>query len=230
MANIVEMTTEQLISYCVWLDKEAKKNKRMMDAYKAELQARGLDIMENQNIKYVKFYGSEGNCSIQDSMTLDLLNIDKLKDLIGEGVFKQKVKETTETKYKFDPKLEKALKAIFTGDYTFEFTLEEFMDQLSVEPDEKQRKLLLKRLKGDYKQDKATLLTVLGFMDRGQDEANIDAPSFDEELWYIYKIKNAELIQAFLPEEGIDIMMDQIRKCIIVESKTAIALDYEMED
>ena len=36
-----------------------------------------------------------------------------------------KVKEETKTTYKFDSKFEKAMKAIFTGDYTFETTLEE---------------------------------------------------------------------------------------------------------
>lgn len=84
-------------------------------------------------------------------MSLDILNPDKLKELVGEGVYKMKVKEETKTTYKFDSKFEKAMKAIFTGDYTFETTLEEFLDEMSIKPDDKQKKLLLKKLKDDMK-------------------------------------------------------------------------------
>ena len=133
------MTNEQLIGACVWLDREQKKSRAMMNSYKAELQARGLAIMEDHNVKYVKFYGDEGSAAITDSMSLDILNPDKLKELVGEGVYKMKVKEETKTTYKFDSKFEKAMKAIFTGDYTFETTLEEFSNMgeaAALHPDE----------------------------------------------------------------------------------------------
>lgn len=126
--TVKSMTNEQLIGACVWLDREQKKSRAMMNSYKAELQARGLAIMEDHNVKYVKFYGDEGSAAITDSMSLDILNPDKLKELVGEGVYKMKVKEETKTTYKFDSKFEKAMKAIFTGDYTFETTLESYME------------------------------------------------------------------------------------------------------
>lgn len=118
------------------------------------------------------------------------------------------------------------LKAIFTGDYTFEMTLEEFLDQMSIKPDDKQKKLLLKKLKGEFEKDKETLTSVLlgGKTDEEQ------TSDFDVELWYIYRIKNAELIQAFLPEELIDNTINEIRKCILVETKTSITLDYKEEE
>lgn len=43
-------------------------------------------------------------------------------------------------------------------------------------------------------------------------------------------IKNAELIRAFLPEELIDNTINEIRKCILVETKTSITLDYKEEE
>ena len=182
--TVKSMTNEQLIGACVWLDREQKKSRAMMNSYKAELQARGLAIMEDHNVKYVKFYGDEGSAAITDSMSLDILNPDKLKKLIGEGVWNTKVKENTETKYKYDGKFEKMLKAIFTGDYTFEVTLEEFLDQMPLKPDDKQKKLLLKKLKGDFEKDKDTLTSVLlGGVKDGE-----SAPDFDVELWYIYRI------------------------------------------
>lgn len=154
--------------------------------------------------------------------TLDILNPDKLKELVGEGVYNMKVKEDTKTSYKFDSKFEKALKAIFTGDYTFETTLEEFLDEMSIKPDEKQKKLLLKKLKGEFEKDKETLISAL--VPEGE-----AAPDFDVELWYIYRIKNGELIRAFLPEEMIDATIEGIRKSILVETKTSITLDYDTD-
>ena len=218
--TVKSMTNEQLIGACVWLDREQKKSRAMMNSYKAELQARGLAIMEDHNVKYVKFYGDEGSAAITDSMSLDILNPDKLKELVGEGVYKMKVKEETKTTYKFDSKFEKAMKAIFTGDYTFETTLEEFLDEMSIKPDDKQKKLLLKKLKGEFEKDKETLISVL--VPEGE-----TVPDFDVELWYIYRIKNGELIKAFLPEEMIDAIIEGIRKSIFVETKTSITLDYD---
>ena len=220
------MKTEELIGALVELDKQGKENRALTNAYKAELQARGISIMDDHNVKFVKFYGDAGSAAITDSMSLDILNPDKLKELIGEGVWKSKIKETTETKYKYDSKFEKMLKAIFTGDYTFEMSLEEFLDQMSIKPDDKQKKLLLKKLKGEFEKDKETLTSVL----LGGKTDGEQTPDFDVELWYIYRIKNAELIRAFLPEEMIDNTINEIRKCILVETKTSITLDYKEEE
>lgn len=216
------MTNEELIGACVTLDREQKKSRAMLNGYKAELQARGLALMEDHNVKYVKFYGGEGSAAITDSMSLDILNPDKLKELVGEGVYNMKVREETKTTYKYDSKFEKALKAIFTGDYTFETTLEEFLEEMSIKPDAKQKKLLMKKLKGEFEKDKETLISVL--VPEGQ-----EAPDFDVELWYIYRIKNGELIRAFLPEEMLDSTIESIRKSILVETKTSITLDYDTE-
>jgi hypothetical protein len=134
------------------------------------------------------------------------------------------VTETTKTDYKYKPILERVLKAIFTGDYTFEYSMEEFVEtQLPARPDESQKKLLLKKLKGDYAKDKETLISVFGYENEGT------APDFDVELWFIYKIKNGELIRAVLPDEFLDRTIEEIKKCLIVDSKTGITIDYDKE-
>lgn len=217
-----EMSNEELIGACIGLDREQRKGRELMNSYKAELQARGLALMEDHNVRYVKFYGDGGSAAITDSMSLDILNPDKLKRLVGEGVYSMKVKEETKTSYKFDSKFEKALKAIFTGDYTFEATLEEFLGQMSIKPDEGQKKLLLKKLKGEFEKDRETLVSVLA-------QAGQEAPDFDVELWYIYRIKNGELIRAFLPDGKVEETIGEIRKSIFVEAKTSITLDYDTD-
>lgn len=213
------MTDEQLVNVCIWLDREQKKSRAIMNRYKAELQARGLSLMEDHNVKYIKFYSGDGSAAVTDSMSLDILNPDRLRELVGERTYRMKVKEETRTVYKVDGKFERALKAVFTGDYTFETTLEEFLDEMEIKPDEKQKKLLMKKLKGDFEKDRETLLAVLA--PEGEE------PDFDVELWYIYRIKNGELIRSFLPEEMLDGTIEGIRKSIFVETKTAVTLDYD---
>lgn len=80
------MRTEELIGALVELDKQGKENRVLTNAYKAELQARGIRVMDDHNVKFVKFYGDAGSAAIMDSMSLDILNPDKLKELIGDGV------------------------------------------------------------------------------------------------------------------------------------------------
>lgn len=220
--ELKDMTDRQLIDECIRIDREQKNGRALLNSYKAELQARGLATMEDHNVRYTKLYGDEGSAAIMDSMSLDILNPDKLRALVGEGVYNMKVKEEVKTTYKLDAKFERALKALFTGDYTFEMSLGEFLDEMSVKPDEKQKKVLLKKLKGDFEKDKETLLAALA--SPGQ-----EPPDFDVELWYIYRIKNGELIRTFLPEEMIDGTIEAVRKCIMVESKTSITLDYDTE-
>lgn len=224
MEDVKKMGAQELVSEAVRLDQLLKEERRELDAVKAELQARGLVLVEDRNIRYVKFYSPEGSVAVTDAQSLEVLNVDRLRELLSDGVWKQNVTETTKTEYKYKPMLERVLKAVFTGDYTFEYTMEEFLtEHLPVSVDSKQLKLLLKKLKGDYAKDKEVLVSVLGY-----DPKN--APDFDVELWYIYRIKNGELIRAMLPEEFLEQTIEDIRKCLIVDSKTAITIDYKKED
>ena len=203
LEKLKAMEEKELVSEAVRLDQEQKRGKRELDAVKAEIQARGLRVIEDRNTKYVKYYSPDGSAAVTDTQSLDILNVDKLKGLISEGVWKQNVTETTKTDY----------------------SLEEFLEgNMPVKPDEKQKKLLLKKLKGDYAKDKDTLISVFGYENEGA------APDFDVELWFIYKIRNGELIRAVLPEEFLDQTIQDIRKCLMVDSKTSITIDYDKEE
>lgn len=230
MSITERMSDKELIDKCIKLDKEKSTLNASQNAYKAELQNRGLAILEDKNIKYHRFYGSQSNlAAVSESQELNILNMDKLEDAIGKSVLSDKVTPTTKTTYKVESTLEKALKAIFTGNYTFEHTLDEFLDMMSVKVSSKQKSTLMKRLKGDYLADKKVILSVLGYMPQGTsiEAAEAVAPDFDVELYYISKIKNAELIQAYLPEEDIDWSIKEVRKSVLVETKVKVELSYE---
>lgn len=219
MEELKQKTSQQLVDELIQLDRLRLATSRNIGAYQAELQERGLSIMEDRNKQFIRFYGDAGTASISDRRSLEVLNPDRLKLCVTEGVFNKNVTVTTETKYKLDQKFERMLKALFTGDYSFEMSLEELIDtQLHITPDAKQKKLLLKKLKGEFEADLKTLRSVFG-----------DDGNWETELWYIHRIKNAELIRIFLPEDMLDATIRELKKCIVVDSKLAIGLDYEKE-
>ena len=233
MSQINKLSDAKLVDRAIMLDNEKKTLDTELTGLKAEIQKRGLLTMMDHNIKYCKMYGDTvGTAIVSESQEIDILNMDRLREIVGDGLVKEKVTESTFTKYKLDKNFDKMIKAVCTGDYTFEYSLEEFLEQMSVPVDAHQKELLMKKLKGDYKADKKTLLSVLGYLTKGTSEsaAETAAPDLDVELYYISKIKNAELILAFLPEEGIDSTMEAIRRCVIVDSKLKIELAYKDEE
>lgn len=220
MDELKQKTSAELVDELVQLDRLRLQTARNISKYQAELQARGISIMEDRNKQYTRFYGSMGSAaSVTDRQSLDILNPDRLKLCVSEGVWNKNVTVTTETKYKCSTNFERMLKALFTDDYTFEMELEEFLDsQMHILPDTKQKKLLLKKLSGDYEKDRKNLTAIF--------DTECD---WDVELYYIHKIKNAELIRAYLPDDMIDATIRELKKCVIVDSKTAITLDYKEE-
>lgn len=220
MDELKQKTSAELVDELVQLDRLRLQTARNISKYQAELQARGISIMEDRNKQYTRFYGSMGAAaSVTDRQSLDILNPDRLKLCVSEGVWNKNVIVTTETKYKCSTNFERMLKALFTDDYTFEMELEEFLDsQMHIIPDTKQKKLLLKKLSGDYEKDRKNLTAIF--------DTECD---WDVELYYIHKIKNAELIRAYLPDDMIDATIRELKKCVIVDSKTAITLDYKDE-
>ncbi len=218
MDELKQKTSAELVDELVQFDRLRLQTARNISKYQAELQARGISIMEDRNKQYTRFYGSMGAAaSVTDRQSLDILNPDRLKLCVSEGVWNKNVTVTTETKYKCNANFERMLKALFTDDYTFEMELEEFLDsQMHILPDTKQKKLLLKKLSGDYEKDRQNLTAIF--------DTEYD---WDVELYYIHKIKNAELIRAYLPDDMIDATIRELKKCVMVDSKTAITLDYK---
>lgn len=217
---LTELSNKELVSELVEKDSQRANLVKEINKYKAELMKRGIAVLDDTNTKFIKFYSDNGSCSVTDAEKLVVIDDGRLKKLLPEGIYDKFVTITQKVDYKYDSKFEQAMKSIFNGDYTFEMSLEEFLDTAeTINLDAKQKKILLKKLKGDYEKDKETLESVLGDGD------------YDVELYYINRIKNAELIRRFLPDECLDIQMEEIRKCMIVESSTKVTIEAnDMEE
>lgn len=211
---LAKMSNKELVGRLIEKDSHRADLVKEINQYKAEVLNRSLGVLRDTNTKSVKLYADNGSCEVTDAEKLTVINDGRLKRLLPEGIYDKFVTVTQKTEYKYESKFEKALKAIFNQDYTFEMSLKEFLDELlTFSIDDKQKALLLKKLSGEYKKDKELLESMLGEGD------------YDVELFYIYKIKNGELIRRFLPDEGIDFLMEEIRKCMVVESQTKLTIE-----
>lgn len=208
----------RLVAELVAADKERQESTKKVNRLKAKIMEEGLAILADTNTRYVRFSGNGGSVSVTDALQLSVINDAALRELLPPGVYDKFVKRVENVEYKYDAKLDAALKAIFNMDYTFEMDMEEFLEyHMSIHPNAGQKKVLLKKLKGDYVKDMDLLCSVFG---------TDDGEQFDVDLYYIYKIKNAELIRRFFPEDGFD-KLTEIRKYMIVENSTKITIEAD---
>lgn len=212
----------ELVTKLIDMDKRRAKLVEDIDRYKAEISARGSAALDDTNTKFIKYYGKNGSCAVTFAEKLFIADDLRLKELFPEGVYDKLVTVTSSVKYKYDSKLEAALKAVFSGEYLFDMTMLDYLNNIALfplHPDVKQVKLLLKKLTGDYKKDNKLLISMFG------------TGSYDEELLYIHRIRNGELIKLFLPDEGLTDTIEKIKGCLTVENDVKITIDAgDMEE
>lgn len=221
VTKLQEMETDYLIEFAAAKDQKAKETSAELDMLKAELQRRAENELEERNIKFTEFFGKANSyVNVSCAQKLEILNMPMVEKILGKRLVKDKIAaKPAETKYEIEKKFKQALIAVITGDYCNEFTVEQIVDGAGWPMDSKQRSLILKKLKGEYAKDMDMLRKTLG---NGELEA-------DEELYYIYKIKNWELVRAFFPLDGFNGVMEELKKYVAVDETPRIELKYSKE-
>lgn len=216
--KLPRMQTNVIIEYAAAKDRKIKDTTAELDLLKAELQRRAEKNLEERNIKFTEFFGNINSyVNVGYAQKMDILNMGRVKELLGRELVEDKISlKPAEPKYDYDKKFRQALIAVVTGDYDNEFTVEDIVDGAGWSMDAQQRSLILKKLKGEYAKDRDMIKNTLGLEE-------LDA---DEELYYIYKIKNWELIRAFFPLENFDEVAEDLRKYVIVDETPKIELKY----
>ena len=203
------MNIAEKVSKAIEIDKRMKEDKKELDTIKADLQAEALQEMENKNLKYIEYFGDSGICAITYKQKFEVDNLPALVENVGEVIEGKYTKEET-IKITVDSKFKDALIALYKGDYK-QHDLEQILKDLYL--DEKQIKVALKKLKGDFKKDK-DVLESLGVKS-----------DIEEELDAIREHKNYELVEKFFDLEKIDI--EKVKKAISVEDSLSIGLSYD---
>jgi hypothetical protein len=202
---------EEKIDRAIALDRKMKQQKKELDGIKAELQSAALADMENKNIKYVQFFGKAGNCEVIYKEKFEIDNFSLLMEVVGK-LLKDKVTRKEEVKFEVDGRFKEVLIALFKGQFAVH-DIDSILNNLGLT--EKQIKVVKKKLKGDYRKDKA-LLESVGV-----------TRSLEEELDAIKELKNMELIQRYFTPETID--MEKLRKSLWVEDSLSVSINYDAE-
>lgn len=200
---------EEKVSKAIEIDRRMKEDKKELDSIKAELQAEALQEMENKNLKYVEYFGTEGSCAITYKEKFEVDNLPALIESVGKVIEGNYTKEES-VKVTVDKKFQDALIALYKGEYK-QHDIAQILKDLYL--DDKQIKVALKKLKGDYKKDKE-LLESLGVKS-----------DIEEELDAIREQKNYELVEKFFDLEKLDI--EKVKKTISVEDNLSVGLNYE---
>lgn len=201
----------------VSLAEEAKKE---IEKLKGEFQKQALKAMENKKVKRVEFWGSAGaKVEVTTSETLKLVSYNFLLQVIGEVLLRDFVK--VEPSYKLSEPFKRLLTAIFQGDYV-EQSADDVIAQIS--DDEKIRKALRKKLKGNWEKDVASLKAIAG----------LNSEEAEHFAYFIQEAKNYDRIVHLLEAAGYKrdtgdfaAAMEAIRHAVVVEEGIKVGLEYE---
>lgn len=215
--KLKEAPTDYLIEFASAKDSKIKAATSELDLIKAELQNRAEQELQEKNVKFTEFFGMANSyVNVSYAQKLEVLNMPVVRKLLPEVAAEKITVKPAETKYEFEKVFKQALIAVITKDYSSEYSIEQIIDGAGWKMDAKQRSLILKKLKGDYAKDRDMIRKTLGAM-------NLDV---DVELYFIYKAKNWQLIQAFFPVDNFEEWAEQMRKYVIVDETPKIELKY----
>lgn len=217
--NLKEMDTSDLIDLAA--AKKAKADFATVECniVTAEIQDRVLHYLDDRHIKFTERAGTGRTVvSVTVAQTVDILNYPQLRSLLGTELADEKVCiKKPEVKYDIDKLFKQALTAIILDDYERHMTIEDVLDKAGwCADDQKKKASLLKKLKGEYKADKKTVLAALNMT---EDDIDIDT-----ELYLIYQIHNWQLIAAFFDEETFEETAEQIKRYVTVNETVKVGI------
>ena len=198
-----------LISRAVTLDNEIRQRKTALEEIKAKLQTAALAEMENKNLRYVRYDSLYGSVEMTYKTKLEIDNYARLAAALDASVLvEDKIVRRQSVKYDIDARFKAALIALARGDYAAH-DIDGILLSMGIE-DAQMRKVVRKKLKGDYAKDKEVLASVgIG----GDREEELDA--IREEL-------NRQLVERFFEPDLVD--RDEVRNSVNLDESLSLTL------
>lgn len=197
----------------------ARECKQELEKLKGEFQAFGIEEMSDKKLKQVEFWGSNNaKVVVTTSESLKVVSHLFLLQTL-DYVVKEFAKETTT--YEYSAPFKHILTSISQGTYVEE-SLEKTIFKLT--NDEKIRKALQKKLKGNWKKDIETLKNLAGM-------SQVDAEHY---AYFIQEIINYEkivnLLEAAGHHEGTEEFasaLKAIRHAVVVDEGVKVGIEAE---
>lgn len=204
-----------LISRAVTLDNEIRQRKTALEEIKAKIQTAALTEMENKNLRYVRYDSLYGSVEMTYKTKLEVDNYARLAAALDAGVLvEDKIARKHSVKYEIDARFKEALIALVRGDYAVH-DIDGILLGMGIE-DAQMRKVVRKKLKGDYAKDKEVLASVGVGGDR------------EEELDAIREELNRQLVERFFEPDLVD--RDEVRNSVNLDESLSLTLTARKGD
>ncbi len=205
--------------FAKWVNLAAEAKKEI-EKLKAEFQRQAVELMKDRKVKQVEFWGAQNaKVAVTTTETLKLVSYHFLLQVVGETLLKDFVKE--EPQYKLSEPFKRLLTAIFQGAYV-EQSVDEVIAQIT--GDEKTRKTLKKKLKGNYEKDVESLKVIAGLADK---DAEHFAYFVQEAVNYGKIVHLLEAAGYARNTEDFTKALDAIRHAVVVEEGIKVGLEAE---
>jgi hypothetical protein len=203
--------------YAKWA-KLSEECKQVMEKLKGEFQKLGVEALNDKKSKQVEFWGTNSKIVVTCSESLKVVSHTYLLKTLGD-VLKDFSKE--KVTYDYSKPFENILISLFQGAYVEE-TLDDVIDQIST--NDKIRKVLKKKLKGNWKKDVDTIQNVTG---KTRNEAEYYAYFIQEAINYGKIIQLLETAGYHKGTDEFDAAVQAIRNAVIVEESIKVGLETE---
>lgn len=211
----MEMTIKEAVDRYAKLQETLDVSKKELDSLKAFFEMKAEQDLEDTKFKTVEYWGTNSKIVVQNSATVKPISWVVVKEVLGKTA-SDFVKE--EMKYTLNDVAKVLLANMFKGDY-IEDTLESVVDRMT--PDPKKQKLLMKRLKGKYKQD----------MNNIKKYAELDDQEASDYAFMVQEVMAYQMILRIIEASGNDYTVEEavnkVRSALIVDEGVKVTLETE---
>ena len=211
----MEMTIKQAVDRYAQLQATIDASKKELDSLKVFFESKAEQELEDTKLKTIEYWGTNSKIVVQSSAIVKPISWIVIKEVLGKTA-SDFIKE--ETKYTLNDVAKTLLANMFKGDY-IEDTLESVIERITSDP--KKQKLLMKRLKGKYKQD---MKNIIKYAELDEREASDYAFMVQEVMAYQMILR---IIEASGNESNIEEAVAKVRSSLIVDEGIKVTLETE---
>ena len=212
----MEMTIREAVDRYAELQAQIDGAKLEMDGIKAYIETQAEADLEDTKMKTVEYYGTHGcRVVVQNAATVKPISWVVIKEVLGKTV-PDFLKE--ETKYSLTEVAKTMLANMFKGDY-IEDSIENVVCRMT--DDSKKQKVLMKRLKGKYKQD---MKNIMKYAELDEKDASDYAFMVSEVMAYQNILR---IIEASGNGGTVEEAVEKVKSALIVEDTIKVSLEAE---
>jgi hypothetical protein len=210
---------DKVDQYVKWINLATQARKEI-EKLKADFQKQAVEAMKDKKVKQVEFWGNEnGKVVVTATETLKLVSYHFLLQIIGDILLKDFVK--VEPQYKLSEPFKRILTAIFQGTYV-EQSVDDVIAQIT--GDEKTRKTLKKKLKGNWEKDVESLEVIAGLTRK---DAEHFAYFVQEAINYGKIVHLLEAAGHKRDSDAFNAALEAIRHAVVVEESIKVGMESE---